>query len=442
METALKAQAEKLRLMHENDPLTGFPTISRFRQLFNMYLSGHELSECVSIILVDLDNLRFISGVLGHDTGEALLLEVSKKIQRLLQPKDLISRLRGSEFIIMIEGDNSSLLQRLSNIQKLFATPFMVNDEDRFLTADIGVATYPHDGKSIELLLKNADTAMSHAKHHGKNQVQHYTKELSARVLEKLTMETLLHYALERNEFLLYYQVQCNAITSEIVGMEALLRWQPEGQEQPVSPDTFIPILEETTLIVPVGEWVLRHACEQYMQWRADGMPPLRISVNISACQFHTGNILQTVATIIKDTGMDPSFLCLEITESVVMQDIDKTIEILKDLAKMGIWLSLDDFGTGFSSLSYLSKMPLNELKIDRSFTMNLPGDKNSITIVESIFELARGLNLTVVAEGVETEEQKFFLQEHNCDLLQGYYFSKPIPGVDFYNTGGWSDVS
>jgi EAL domain-containing protein (putative c-di-GMP-specific phosphodiesterase class I) len=286
----------------------------------------------------------------------------------------------------------------------------------------------------MDSLLQNAHAALSQAKLMGTNTYSFYSKELGAQLRERMTRESGLHRALERNEFFLEYQPKIDTQSGVTCGMEALLRWRPIAHGNLISPNEFIPILEETGMIVEVGSWVLETACRQHLLWQQSGMADLVLSVNISAVQFHAGNLPETVTKIIHQTGINPDCLCLELTESVVMQDIEQTIATLHQLRELGVKLSIDDFGTGYSSLNYLQRMPLTELKIDRSFVMNLPLDENAIAIVDSVLNLAKSLHLTVVAEGVETPQQAAFLTARQCHQLQGYFFSRPL-GSDAFIT-------
>ncbi len=433
-------QSTRLQTIEGQDPLTGLPNRSGLRQLFYGLVSSSAQVVDISIMLIGLDNFRLVIEASGRDAAEQLIKALVEKLNLVLSPCDVLARLGTDEFVIMVT-DGARTPRLISELTTLFASPLQVSGPEIFLTSSVGIALFPQDGESVERLIQNADVAMSKARSLGKNRFQYYSHELSAMAQERLMLETHLHHALERDQYILYYQPQVDSITKVMTGMEVLLRWQMSAEERLVPPSVFIPILEETALIVPVGEWILKSACRQYAQWRSAGMAPLRMSVNISACQFHSGNLPQVVREALDESGMEPELLCLEITESVVVQDINSTIAIMQELADMGLELSLDDFGTGFSSLSYLNRMPLHELKIDSSFVKNLPGDKSSISIVDSILELARGLELNVVAEGVELAEQGVFLRARGCQMLQGYLYSKPLASDDFKGFWGRADV-
>jgi EAL domain-containing protein (putative c-di-GMP-specific phosphodiesterase class I) len=315
----------------------------------------------------------------------------------------------------------------LHKLREAFETTIFVAEQDVYVSFSIGISVYPFDGNDAETLLKNAGAAMYRAKANGRNQHQFYAPEMNARGQELLALETDLRRALDRNEFLLYYQPQLDLRNGRIAGMEALLRWQHPGHGL-VSPDDFVPLLEETGLIVPVGEWVLHSACAQYRKCREAGHAPLRISVNVSARQFGDRALFDRVKQALRDEGVPPEHLELEITESTAMHDVQLTSEILDSLDALGVRLAIDDFGTGYSSLAYLRRFPLDVLKIDRAFVQDSPYNENVSVIAEASISLGHKLGLEVVAEGVETSEQMQFLHAHECDLIQGYYFSRPKP--------------
>jgi diguanylate cyclase (GGDEF) domain len=318
--------------------------------------------------------------------------------------------------------------------QKILAAvvkPFIVAAQEFNITASIGISTYPDDSEDMQGLLKNADIAMYRAKEQGKNNYQFYSAQMNVHSLERLALESGLRRALERNEFLLHYQPKVDIGSGRITGMEALVRWQQRATEL-IPPEQFIALAEETGLIVPIGEWVLKTACARNQSWREQGLPPLCIAVNLSARQFAHENLLQDVARVLNETGLDPAALEFEITESMVMHDPERAVKLLSRLKDMGIQLSIDDFGTGYSSLSYLKRFPLDSVKIDRSFIRDIPGDADDAAITRAIIAMAHSLRLKVIAEGVETEAQLSFLRDHGCDEMQGYYFSKPLPEDEF----------
>ncbi len=439
LEDLVEKQSRRLSDLANVDALTGLPAKSHLEELFQQALLSRGLHGNPALLSIDLDNLRSVNHTYGHDHGDLLLMEAGKRIKSLVQPFGEICRLSGATFALLT-STHADLPHVVREIKTCVEAPFSVFGQEFFLGVSVGIALFPADGESFEKLVRNADIALSEAKALGGNRHLFYSAGLSQRLREHMKLETLLRRALEREEYALHYQPKVDAETRRIVGMESLLRWYPAGAKEPVSPESFIPILEETGMIVPVGEWVLHTACSQYVAWRSAGMPALRLSVNVSACQFDSGTLSDMVARVLEQTGMDPSCLCLELTESIVMRDMQQTLATLGTLADRGVKLSLDDFGTGFSSLAYLRRMPLHELKIDRSFIMNLPGDGNVAAITESIIAMAHSLNLTVVAEGVETKEQLDFLAARRCQEIQGFYFSRPLDRDDFFTCASRPD--
>jgi diguanylate cyclase (GGDEF)-like protein len=431
LEGLLDTQSRQLSDLANVDPLTGLPAKPRLEECFHQTLQSSDHSQNLALLSIDLDNLTAVNHTYGHNYGDLLLMEAGKRLKSLVKPFSEVYRLAGAKFAILTSA-NTDPSHLATEIKTRFEAPFLVFDQEFFIGVNVGIALYPGDGESFEKLARNADIALSEAKLLGRNRHQFYSVDLSDRLQERMELETRLRRALERDEFVLHYQPKVDAKTLGVVGMESLVRWSPAGEEGLIAPASFIPVLEETGMIVPVGEWILHTACSQYVAWRSAGMPALRLSVNVSACQFNSGKLSDMVARVLENTGMDPSCLCLELTESIVMRDMQQTLATLGTLAEMGVRLSLDDFGTGFSSLAYLKKMPLHELKIDRSFVMNLPGDSNVVAITESIIGMAHGLNLTIVAEGVETKEQLDFLAARQCQEIQGFYFSRPLAGEDF----------
>jgi len=341
---------------------------------------------------------------------------------------DTVARLGGDEFVVLMPdiADSSAAAVLSAKLLEALLLPMNVLGHEFSPVGSIGISIYPRDGVDSNALLKNADAAMYRAKELGRGNFQFYTEEMNARTLDRLRMESGLRRAIERHEFVLHYQPQIDLATGEQVGVEALLRWCPPGGE-PVGPSDFIPIAEETGLIVEIGAWVLRAACEQLVAWREAGLPPMTVAVNLSARQFHQQNLVQLVGQILAETGCDAGQLELEITESVVMADPAGATATLQELADMGISLSIDDFGTGHSSLSYLKRFPIHALKIDRSFVRDLTTDADDAAIVCAVIALAHTMQLKVIAEGVETEEQLNFLREHDCDQFQGFFYSPPV---------------
>ena len=431
LERTVDEHAAQLQDAGLRDPLTGLPTRKYLHEIFTTVLIKPDFPGNLFVMLLDLDNLKSVNKTLGHETGDLVLVETANRLQLLQTEKRIVGRLGADQFVIMVI-DCHEVHACITQLRELLATPYLIGTNELFISGCIGIAAFPHDGESMDNLLQNANAALSQAKQLGTNKYSFYSKELGAQLRERMTRESGLHRALERNEFFLEYQPKIDVQTNLICGMEALLRWRPDAHGNLVSPNEFIPILEETGMIVEVGSWVLETACRQHLLWQQTGMPDLILSVNISAVQFHASNLPETVTRIIRQTGIAPACLCLELTESIVMQDIEQTITTLHQLRELGVKLSIDDFGTGYSSLNYLQRMPLTELKIDRSFIMNLPHDENAIAIVDSVLALSKSLHLTVVAEGVETSQQADFLTERQCHQLQGYLYSRPL-GVDAF---------
>ncbi|TSA17050.1 MAG: EAL domain-containing protein [Betaproteobacteria bacterium] len=430
-----RSQAEE-RVHHlaHYDELTGLPNRSMFNQRLSHALAQARRSDnALAVLFIDLDRFKNINDTLGHEAGDAVLKEVALRLQSCLREVDTVGRLGGDEFVVLIEGLPEPL-QVAAVAQKILAAvvkSIIIGAQEFNITTSIGISNYPDDSNDMQGLLKNADIAMYRAKAQGKNNYQFYSAQMNVHTIERLALESDLRHALERDEFLLHYQPKVDIASKRITGMEALLRWQRPGLGL-VPPMQFIPLAEETGLIVPIGEWVLRTACAQNKAWREQGLPPLRVAVNLSARQFAHENLLHDVARVLRTTGMDASALELEITESMVMHDPERAVELLGKLKAMGIHLSIDDFGTGYSSLSYLKRFPLDSLKIDRSFIRDIPGDADDAAITRAIIAMAQSLRLTVIAEGVELEDQLTFLREHDCDEMQGYHFSKPLPGDEF----------
>ncbi|MDH5765981.1 MAG: EAL domain-containing protein, partial [Gammaproteobacteria bacterium] len=430
----IKETESKLEYLAHHDPLTDLPN----RLLCTARLE-HELQlakrnqQVVAVLFLDLDMFKNINDSLGHVFGDRLLREVTSRLSEHVRNKDTIARLGGDEFIIILGGldDRSYAGHFAENILSQFMKEFVVDDNEIHVGASIGISIYPDDGKDVETMLRNADTAMYRAKSEGRNNYQFYTSELTSDVSHRLSMEHYLRHALEKNELLIHYQPQYSLLTGGIVAAEALLRWQ-HPEYGLILPDTFIPIMEETGLIVPIGEWVIDAACKQLASWEQSGCPPLRMAINLSARQFWKPGFASIVHGILMKHGIDPRRLDLELTESIIMRDNQVTIDTLNDFHKMGVELSIDDFGTGYSSLSYLKRFPINRLKIDKTFVHDIVTDDSDADMINSIVALGHCMNLSVLAEGVETEGQLQFLKKIGCDEVQGYYYSKPLAAEDF----------
>jgi len=424
-----KRAEERLQYLAHYDGLTGLPNRLLYFDRLDQALGWAQRNEqLVVVLLLDLDRFKVINDTLGHDVGDGLLQAVAERITGCVRECDTVARLGGDEFVLLLtnmtrDRDASRIAQKvLDAVEK----PIVRGGRELFVTGSIGISRYPYDGKDAQTLLKNADTAMYRAKGQGKNNFQLYSPDLDACAVERLGLESSLRHALEREEFLLYYQPRLNLRSGRMTGMEALLRWQ-HPELGLVSPEEFIPLLEETGLIVSVGEWVLRTACRQNKAWQQAGFPPLRVAVNLSVRQFKRG-LTNKVAQLLEETGLEPRWLALEITESILMEHKESAINLLNELNTMGIRLVIDDFGTGYSSLSYLKRFPIHSLKIDRSFVQDIPDDTGDMAIARSVIGMAHSLNMTVTAEGVETKEQIDFLRAQNCDRVQGYHLSPPLP--------------
>jgi len=429
---------EQLYYMAHYDTLTGLPNRLMLRDRLNLALARAEREHSfVALLFIDLDRFKTVNDSLGHLSGDLLLRQVGERFASLVRTEDTISRIGGDEFVVLIQqGANPKESVALTSaiagkIIRALERPLQINDREIFTSASIGIACYPTDGETANDLLKNADTAMYHAKAIGKNNYQFYSKVLNAEATERLDMENGLRRALARGEFELYYQPKVATRTGRILGAEALLRWNHPERGR-VSPAQFIPLCEETGLIIPIGDWIIRTACLQTLDWNRQGYADLRIAVNLSPLQFRQPDLVIKVVETLENTGIDPAQLEFEVTESGAMEDMEKTIRTLNTFKEMGIHISIDDFGTGHSSLSYLKRFPVHTLKIDQSFIRNLSTSDKDAAIVCSIITLAHSLEFSVIAEGVETQEHLEFLGRQGCDEIQGYFFSPPVPSHDF----------
>lgn len=412
------------------DALTGLPNRSQMQETLEQLMSGKQ--QILALLFIDLDRFKPINDSMGHPVGDQVLKQVANRLSNAIRPKDLVARIGGDEFTVIMSGLNNkqdaleAALEISERILSQIVQPFKIEDRQLYLSCSIGAAIYPEHAQSAMDLLKNADTAMYHAKAMGKNNVQFYAQDMNIDAMERLELENSLHLALKRNEFELFYQAQWNTIENEICGIESLIRWR-HPQLGLVSPDIFMTIAEETGLIVPMGEWVLRTACEQIIDWQEAGFVVPKLSVNLSARQFKDAQMLNRICQIVDETGADPELIELELTESILMDDVDRALLVLNEARIMGFKISIDDFGTGYSSLSYLKQFPVNNLKIDKSFIQNLPHNLEDAQITRAIIAMANNLGLGVIAEGVEVEEQKRFLQQVGCHIVQGYMYSYPV---------------
>jgi diguanylate cyclase (GGDEF)-like protein/PAS domain S-box-containing protein len=408
------------------DTLTGIPNRNMFKKHLNEVLNFNR-KEKVAVLFLDLDRFKSINDTKGHSTGDLLLQKVAKRLQNAVQTEGMVSRQGGDEFIILIENtNNDQAIEVTLRILTEFSSPFELNGEEYFVTSSIGISIYPTDGMDQETLIKNAGTAMYVAKGRGKNKFQFYSANFNGNSNHKMELENGLRKALEQNQLSLYYQPQIELTTGQVVGFEALLRWE-HPKFGMISPDEFIPLAEETGLIVPIGKWVLKTACEQNKAWQKAGLTAVTVAVNISVCQFQDENFVDFVINALDDTELDPEYLELEITESV-MQDLEKSKHLLNELKKLGVSLAIDDFGTGYSSLSYLRHLPIDKIKIDKSFVDDILYHSNQGLMVKTIIDMGNHLQFSVIAEGIELKEQLDFLEQNECKIGQGYYFSQPLP--------------
>jgi diguanylate cyclase (GGDEF)-like protein len=426
--------AQRVEYLAYHDGLTGLPNRSMFSKLLSQRISeARRYDRELAVAFLDLDRFKQINDTLGHEAGDQLLQEVATRLQGCVRDSDTVARLGGDEFVVLLpELEDGKLAATVAHkILGVLAKPFTLIGHEFRITASIGISVYPRDGQDEQTLTKNADIAMYQAKAEGKNNFQFYSEQLNANSLERLTLESSLRHALERDEFRLYYQAKRDIRTGCIAGMEALLRWEHPDLGT-VTPMQFIPIAEETGLIVPIGKWVLKTACLQSVAWQNEGLPPFGIAVNMTERQFLDESLLQDLASILKSTGMNPQLLELELTESLLIRDVENTLRILTGLKSLGIRIAVDDFGTGYSSLATLQRFPLDTVKIDRSFIGDLVGPAEDSGLADAIISMGKSLSLTVIVQGVETKEQADFLRAHACDELQGFYFNRPLPANQF----------
>jgi diguanylate cyclase (GGDEF)-like protein/PAS domain S-box-containing protein len=426
-----RSQAEeRIRHMANHDALTGLPNRTLLSDRLNqVLLHAQRYQRGVTVVFIDLDNFKLINDSLGHRAGDSLLKIVADRMVRCVRRSDTVVRLGGDEFVVVLfdqAQEGGGITETIEKIRDTIREPVELNDQNFQVTCSMGLASYPNDGLDADTLLMNADAAMYRAKEMGRNNYQLYTSEINIKVHEKLRLQEQLRHALANEEFRLVYQPQVDLRTEKIFGVEALLRWD-HPTEGLVSPTTFIPLAEETGLIVPIGDWVLHTACHQNKAWQDAGMAPMTISVNVSARQFLQKDWVARVAHALAVSGLDAQYLELELTESLIMQDLDGAIAIMTQLQAMGVRLSIDDFGTGYSSLSALKHFPIVRLKIDQSFVRELPDGEDNRAIARAVISLGRQLNLKVIAEGVETEKQLSFLRDNDCHEIQGYHYSKPV---------------
>jgi len=429
-----KDAEEKLRFVATHDALTGLPNRVMFGQrLDHAIAQAQRQRRRLAVLFLDLDRFKVINDTLGHEFGDALLREVARRLRENLRASDTVARLGGDEFVVLLEDVTEPLFVG-TVAQKIIAAlseGYVLAGREYHVTASVGASTFPDDAADAATLLKNADIAMYRAKEQGRNTFQFYSSQLNLHSVQRLNLESALRRAIEREEFVLYYQPQVELRTGRITGAEALVRWlHPELGL--LAPGRFIPIAEETGLIVPLGEWVLRSACTTQRAWTARGLPALRIAVNLSARHFMRANLAHDISAALASTGCDPARLELEITETSVMDDPERVVALLHQIREIGVSVAIDDFGTGHSSLAYLKRFPVDNLKIDRSFVSDVPNDKNNVAITQAVIAMAHSLGMRVIAEGVETRAQHNFLLAQKCDEYQGYFFSEPLAEADF----------
>jgi len=426
---------DQIRQMAYYDSLTGLPNRRLFNDRLRQTLAlAQRHKQLLAVMFLDLDRFKLINDTLGHTVGDRLLMAVAKRLKNCCRREgDTVARQGGDEFIVNLSAilDVKDALKVAQKIVDVFRNPFVIDEHELFVTTSIGISVYPHDGRTGDALIKNADVAMYRAKEQGRNNCQLFTPEMNTRAFERLSLENDMHRALERDEFVLHYQPKVNVEHGQITCMEALVRWQHPTMGL-VPPARFIPLAEETGLIVPLGEWVLRTACLQNRAWQDAGYPTMQVAVNLSPRQLQQGNLAETVARVLAETGLAPRWLVIEVTESILMDDAEGTIRTFRQLERMGVQIAIDDFGTGYSSLQYLKKFPVHTLKIDRSFVREIASNPDDEAIAGAVITMAEGLNLRVVAEGVETVEQMEVLRALNCRDMQGFLFSRPAPADQF----------
>ncbi len=428
-----KAAQDKIDFLAFHDPLTRLPNRLLGKDRTRQAVAYAERNQTrTAVLCLDLDHFKLINDTLGHTVGDVLLTAVASRLQDCLRETDVLSRLSGDEFLVVLQDvrSNDAVSSICDKILKRLAESFTIEGREISTSFSVGIAIFPQDGNDAETLLKHADTAMFNAKANGRNNYRFFNDAMNSDAVEHLRMREGLRGAVERGEFVLHYQPQIG-LGNIMVGAEALIRWNhPELGLVP--PQRFIPTAEETGLIVPIGAWVLHEACRQAVAWQAAGLPRFVVAVNLSAVQFRRGDLAQTVSAALADSGLDPSLLELELTESTLIQDTESAMETLHKLKALGVMLSIDDFGTGYSSLSYLKRFNVDKLKIDQSFIRNLCTDPDDNAIVRAIVQMAKGMSLRTIAEGVETVHMLDRLSELGCDEWQGFHFARPMPALEF----------
>ena len=428
-----RAMTEQMSYLAQHDTLTNLPNRVLLKdRLSQAIAASNRHGTRIAVLFLDVDGFKHINDSLGHAIGDTLLQSVAERLLVCVRSSDTVSRLGGDEFVVLLSEITHAADAGISatKILNALAAPHEIAPYSLRVTGSIGVTTYPDDGQDAEILIKNADMAMYQAKQEGRNKYQFFEKSMNVRAVERQSVEGDLRYALERNEFLLHYQTKIDLQTGEITGVEALIRWQHPDRGL-VHPLQFISVAEDCGLMIPIGKWALRESCRQAQAWQDAGLPPIGIAVNVSSVELRNDGFLEGVRTILADTRLDPRYLQLELTESVLHHPIS-TVPVLRNLKAMGVSLALDDFGTGYSSLSYLRQFPIDTLKVDQSFVHEIKPNTDSAIIVSAVIGMGKSLKQCVIAEGVETAEQLAFLQAQGCDEGQGYYFSRPVAGAQF----------
>ena len=432
--TEIKSYRERLEHQASHDTLTGLPNRSLLQERLRQAIAQAMRQKYkLTVAFLDLDNFKYINDSLGHGAGDELLKIVAQRLKSCVRESDTVARLGGDEFVLLLvdHGDAEAINNVMRRVQHQLSEPYFIAGQELNTGGSLGVSVYPDDGTDADVLLKHADAAMYRAKAQGRNSVFFFTAEINAALTERLALEKGLRQALERNEFRLSYQPRMGVASGKLTGAEALVRWE-HPEHGLLSPARFIPVAEETGLIVPLGEWILREACMQAQKWRSRGLHLSQVSVNMSARQFSSPTLVEKVAQVLSDTGLSPHCLDLEITESLMMENVEEFTVRLHALKRLGVQLSVDDFGTGYSSLNYLRQFPVDRLKIDRSFVRDIAQDASDAAIVLAVIQLGHVLGLSVTAEGVESGDQLAFLHRHGCDEVQGYYFSEPVSAEEF----------
>ncbi|MFC1748750.1 putative bifunctional diguanylate cyclase/phosphodiesterase, partial [Pseudomonadota bacterium] len=432
--SAIKQSQERLDHLAYHDHLTNLPN----RLLFNDRLK-HAIQRAnrddyeVAVLFIDLDRFKYINDTLGHPIGDQLIQQAASRLRNSVRKEDTVARIGGDEFVIAMEHPKESqgIVVLAQKIVNAFHTPIMINSHALHVTVSMGISIFPQDGKDVDTLIKNADIALYQVKDQGRNNFRFYTQEMTTAVFERLTLENSLRHALKNNEMCLHYQPQYCLKTNQILGCEALIRWSRPDKGM-IYPAKLIPVAEESGLIIELGEWVLRTACQQMRAWLDTGKKIQRVAVNVSALQLKRDTFIKELKTILEETNLPAHYLELELTETVIMHDAKWSVALLEQLKTLGVTLSIDDFGTGYSSLGYLKRFPISKLKIDRSFVSDIPTDSNDTAITQAIIAMTKSLQLDVIAEGIESEEQREFLIANGCYQGQGFLLGKPQDADEF----------